>query len=52
MNMKKILLVLLLSFGLIGCSAINVPSIKLSSLELSTKSPSDIQTENILALGN
>ena len=51
MNMKKILLVLLLSFGLIGCSAINVPSIKLPSLELSTKSPSDIQTEKILTLG-
>ena len=49
--MKKILLVLLLSFGLIGCSSINVPSIKLSSLELSTTSPSDIQTDKILALG-
>ena len=49
--MKKILLVLLLSFGLIGCSSINVPSIKLSSLALSTTSPSDIQTDKILALG-
>jgi uncharacterized protein YcfL len=49
--MKKILLVLLLSFGLIGCSSINVPSIKLPSLELSSISPSDIQTEKILALG-
>ena len=49
--MKKILLVLLLSFGLIGCSSINVPSIKLPSLELSSTSPSDIQTEKILALG-
>ena len=44
--MKKILLILLLSFGLIGCS-----SIKLPSLELSTTSPSDIQTQKILALG-
>ena len=44
--MKKILLVLLLSFGLIGCSSIN-----LTSLELSTTSPSDIETEKILALG-
>ena len=51
MNMKKILLILLLSFGLIGCSAINVPSINLPSLELSTKSPSVIETEKILALG-
>jgi len=49
--MKKILLVLLLSFGLIGCSSINVPSIKLPSLELSKTSPSDVQTEKILALG-
>jgi hypothetical protein len=43
--MKKILLILLLSFGLIGCSSINLPS-----LELSTTSPSDIETEKILAL--
>jgi len=49
--MKKILLILLLSFGLIGCSSINVPSINLSSLQLSSTSPSDIQTEKILALG-
>jgi len=46
MNMKKILLVLSLSFGLIGCSSVN-----LSALELSTISPSDVQTEKILALG-
>ena len=46
MNMKKIFLILLISFGLIGCSSIN-----LSSLELSTTSPSDIETEKILALG-
>jgi len=46
MNMKKILLILLLSIGLIGCSSINLPS-----LELSTTSLSDIQTEKILALG-
>jgi hypothetical protein len=44
--MKKILLILLISFGLIGCSSIN-----LTSLELSTTSPSDIETEKILALG-
>ena len=49
--MKKILLILLLSFGLIGCSSINVPSINLASLDLSTTSPSDVQTEKILALG-
>ena len=49
--MKKILLILLLSFGLIGCSSIKVPSINLSSLELSTTSPSELQTEKILALG-
>jgi hypothetical protein len=46
MNMKKILLILLLSFGLIGCSSIN-----LSSLELSTTSPSVIEAEKILVLG-
>jgi hypothetical protein len=44
--MKKILLILLLSFGLIGCSSINLPSLELSSI-----SPSDIETEKILALG-
>ncbi|WP_416686259.1 hypothetical protein ABXT44_05545 [Candidatus Pseudothioglobus sp. Uisw_041] len=44
--MKKILLILLLSFGLIGCSSIN-----LSSLELSTTSPSVIEAEKILVLG-
>ena len=44
--MKKIFLTLLLSFGLIGCSSINLPS-----LELSTTSPSVIETEKILALG-
>jgi hypothetical protein len=49
--MKKILLILLLSFGLIGCSSIKVPSINLSLLELSTSSPSELQTEKILALG-
>jgi hypothetical protein len=46
MKMKKILLILLLSFGLIGCSSINLPSLELSSI-----SPSDIETEKILALG-
>jgi len=46
MNMKKILLVLLLSIGLIGCSSVN-----LSALELSAISPSDVQTEKILSLG-
>jgi len=51
MNMKKILLVLLLSIGLIGCSSINLPSVNLSALELSAISPSDVQTEKILALG-
>ena len=49
--MKKILLILLLSFGLIGCSSINVPSINLASLDLSSTSPSDVQTEKILAMG-
>ena len=49
--MKKILLVLLLSIGLIGCSSINLPSVNLSALELSAISPSDVQTEKILALG-
>ena len=49
--MKKILLILLLSFGLIGCSSIKVPSINLSLLELSSSSPSELQTEKILALG-
>ena len=44
--MKKILLILMLSFGLIGCSSINLPS-----LDLSTTSPSDIETDKILALG-
>ena len=51
MNMKKILLVLLLSIGLIGCSSVNLPSVNLSALELSAISPSDVQTEKILALG-
>ena len=46
MNMKKILLVLSISLGLIGCSSVN-----LSALELSAISPSDVQTEKILALG-
>ena len=49
--MKKILLVLLLSIGLIGCSSVNLPSVNLSVLELSATSPSDVQTEKILALG-
>ena len=49
--MKKILLVLLLSIGLIGCSSVNLPSVNLSALELSAISPSDVQTEKILALG-
>jgi len=54
--MKKILLILFLSFSLIGCSSINLPSVKLpsvnlSSIELSTISPSDLQTDKILALG-
>ena len=44
--MKKTFLILLLSFGLIGCSSVN-----LSSLEFSTVSPSDIKTEKILSLG-
>ena len=39
--MKKILLVLSLSIGLIGCSSVNLSAI----------SPSDVQTEKILALG-
>jgi len=51
MNMKKILLVLSLFIGLIGCSSINLPSVNLSALELSAISPSDVQTEKILALG-
>ena len=41
MNMKKISLILLLSIGLIGCS----------SIEISTISPSDVQTDRIIALG-
>ena len=49
--MKKILLVLLLSIGLIGCSSVNLPSVNLSALELSATRPSDVQTEKILALG-
>ena len=49
--MKKILLVLSLSLGLIGCSSVNLPSVNLSSIELSAISPSDVQTDKILALG-
>ena len=51
MNIKKILLVLSLSLSLISCSSVNLPSVNLSAIELSAISPSDVQTEKILALG-
>jgi len=44
--MKKLLLILLLSLGLIGCASLN----SLESLEFST-SPAEAETKKILALG-
>ena len=44
--MKKLLLVLLLSFGLIGCASIN----SLDSIEFSA-SPAEAEIKKILALG-